>query len=85
MEEVRRTTDEARARSDEYLYSIFPETIAEELKSEGKVEPRFYEMATILFADFKDFTRLTDGMEPARLIEQLNNSFGRFDQIASEN
>ena len=85
MSDATQAIDEARAKSDEYLYSIFPYSIAEELKTKGSVEPRFYEMATILFADFKDFTLLTDGMEPVRLIEQLNNNFARFDQIASDN
>jgi class 3 adenylate cyclase len=67
------------------LHSIFPASIAEELKSAGSVQPRFYELATILFADFKDFTLLTEGMEPARLIEQLNANFATFDEIAAAN
>ena len=79
MDDAKQATEDARAKSDEYLHGIFQDQIAVELKTEGRVEPKYYDMATILFADFKDFTLLTDSMEPARLIEQLNNNFARFD------
>ena len=82
---AKQEADEAREKSDALLHSIFPTSIAEELKTAGSVEPRFYELATILFADFKDFTLLTEGMEPARLIEQLNSNFATFDEIAAAN
>jgi class 3 adenylate cyclase len=49
------------------------------------VAPRYYETASILFADFKGFTRLTEGLEPARLIEQLDHNFRTFDDIAEAN
>jgi len=80
-----REAEEAREKSDKLLHSIFPAAIAEELKEAGSVKPRFYELATILFADFKDFTLLTEGMEPARLIEQLSGNFAAFDEIAAAN
>lgn len=82
---AKQEAEEAREKSDTLLHSIFPVSIAEELKTKGSVEPRFYEMATVLFADFKDFTLLTEGMEPARLIEQLNRNFANFDEIAAAN
>ena len=85
LERARSEAETARATADEYLFSIFPQPIAEELKAEGSVQPRYYEMASVLFADFKDSTRLTDGMEPARLIEQLNRNFAAFDESAAEN
>ncbi len=77
--------EEAGKRADTLLHSIFPTSIAEELKATGSVKPRYYELATILFSDFKDFTLLTEGLEPARLIEQLNRNFANFDEIAAAN
>ncbi len=77
--------EEAGKRADTLLYSIFPTSVADELKATGGVKPRYYELATILFSDFKDFTLLTDGLEPARLIEQLNRNFASFDEIAAAN
>ena len=40
---------------------------------------------TILFADFKGFTRLTETLDPAALLSQLDNNFTRFDEIARAN
>lgn len=85
LDDARRETDEARRKSDAVINSLFPASIAEELKAAGSVEPRYYELATVMFADFKDFTLLTEGMEPARLIEQLSDAFARMDQIAAAN
>ena len=82
---ARQEAEESRRASDTLLHSIYPASIVEELKSSGRVNPRFHELVTILFADFKDFTLLTEGMEPARLIEQLNGSFATFEEIAAAN
>lgn len=78
-------TEQAGQRADALLHSIFPTTVAEELKATGSVKPRYYELATILFSDFKDFTLLTEGLEPARLIEQLSRNFANLDEIAAAN
>jgi class 3 adenylate cyclase len=56
-----------------------PAAIAEELKQHGKVIPRHHDAVTILFADFKGFTRLAEAMEPAALIQLLDEYFTKFD------
>jgi len=85
IEKAKTEADEARRKSDAVISGLFPASIAEELKAAGSVEPRYYELATVMFADFKDFTLLTEGMEPARLIEQLSDAFARMDEIAAAN
>ena len=85
LQEAKTISDEERDKSEAYLDNIFPKLIAHELKTKGRVEPKYLDMATVVFADFVDFSQLPDGMEPARLIEQLNLNFARFDQIATEN
>ncbi len=70
-----------KARSDELLTRVLPESIATELKAHGKVEPRFFESATILFADVKGFTRFTESAEPAALIALLDRYFTAFDEV----
>ena len=85
LNDAKQSADEAGKKADALLHSIFPAAIAEELKATGRVKPRYYEMATILFSDFKDFTLLTEGLEPARLIEQLNRAFASADEIAAAN
>ena len=38
-----------------------------------------------MFADFKDFVHLTETLDPASLIEELNQNFAHFDQIVEGN
>ena len=82
LRESRAAIAEARAKSEELLLNILPAAIAEELKQHGKVIPRHHDAVTILFADFKGFTRLAEAMEPAALIQLLDEYFTRFDELA---
>ena len=58
--------------------------MAEELKSKDRVQPRFYDSASVIFIDFKDFTRLVEALEPAAVIEQLHHHFSKFDEIMAQ-
>lgn len=71
-----------QARSDALLESILPAPIAQELKANGSVEPRFHPAATILFTDFAGFTRFAERSEPALLVSFLDQVFSAFDEIA---
>jgi adenylate cyclase len=85
LSEAKAAAEAARARSDALLQTILPSSIAEELKTHDRVPPRYHESATVLFADFKDFVRLTEALDPASLLEQLNQNFARFDEIVAAN
>ena len=85
LSEAKAAAEQERQRSDSLLQKILPAQIACELKEWGKVVPHYHESVTVLFADFKDFTRLTEGTDPATLIGQLNANFARFDEIAERN
>ncbi|MEX2648886.1 MAG: adenylate/guanylate cyclase domain-containing protein [Alphaproteobacteria bacterium] len=85
LSEAKRAAERERERSEKLLRTVMPEAIASELMTSGRVQSRYHEAATILFADFREFTRLTEGLEPARLVEQLNQHFTRFDEIAAAN
>ena len=78
----RAAIDEAKSKSEELLLNILPAAIADELKRQGKVIPRHHDAVTILFADFKGFTRLAESMEPAALIQLLDEYFTKFDELA---
>jgi len=82
LEHARSEIAEERDKADRLLHNILPASIVGELKARGRVEPRFYESATILFADFEGFTRLTERTDPKGLVEQLDQFFSAFDQIA---
>jgi adenylate cyclase len=71
-------------RSDSLLLNILPKEVAQELKESGKAAPKKYENVTILFADFKDFTRLAASIPATKLVVELNDIFGRFDDIMDE-
>src|SRR5258708_9396903 len=72
-----------KARTEELLVNILPVSVAEELKKSGKVHPKYEPSATILFADFKGFTLLTERMEPVALIGLLDQYFTAFDEIVT--
>lgn len=50
-------------------------------KQKTPVRGRFYSQASILFTDFVGFTRHTEALEPAILLETLARYFGAFDKI----
>lgn len=82
--EVAERTNELRLEkenSDRLLTNILPARIAEELKHDGVAQPHRFEDASILFADFKDFTTIS-GLMPARsIVEELDAFFCAFDDI----
>ncbi|MDO8399372.1 MAG: adenylate/guanylate cyclase domain-containing protein [Bradyrhizobium sp.] len=84
LQDLKRARDRAVAEkdvSDRLLLNILPQSIAEELKTRDRVEPRFFDSATVIFIDFSGFTRLVETMEPASVIDQLDQHFTKFDDI----
>ena len=45
-----------KKKSDDLLLNILPEVVAQELKQTGRTTPRSYEVATVMFTDFENFT-----------------------------
>lgn len=68
-------------RSDQLLLNILPEETAEELKNKGSATPKYYKKVSVLFTDFKGFTKIAEKLTPAELVEELNNCFIEFDRI----
>ena len=71
-------------RSENLLLNILPEEVAQELKELGKAAPKKYESVTILFTDFEDFTKLAASIPATKLVVELNDIFGQFDDIMDE-
>ena len=78
---ARRALESEKARSDELLLNILPAKIADELKTRNEVEPRHYDSVTIMFTDFKGFTRFAEAAEPRTLVNDLDQYFSAFDEI----
>jgi len=70
-----------RDRSDKLLLNILPAETAEELKEKGSATPKHYKMVSVLFTDFKGFTKIAEKLTPQELVEELNKSFLEFDRI----
>jgi len=70
-----------KTKSDNLLLNILPRQTAEELKANGKATPRRYESVTVMFTDFKDFTRIAEAMDPTQLVDEIDYYFSAFDEI----
>jgi len=84
LQETNRIIDEERQRSDELLLNILPEPIAAELKEQGKAGAKKYDNVTVLFTDFKDFTKVSERLTPEQLVRELDYCFRGFDFIISQ-
>lgn len=76
--------DKQKEQIETLMLNILPEEVSDELKETGKATPKYYESVTILFSDFKGFTKHADKLTPNELIEELNASFMAFDDIAEK-
>ena len=70
-----------RDRSESLLLNILPEEIAQELKEKGKADARDFDMVSILFTDFKEFTQTSQKLSAAALVNEINQCFEAFDGI----
>ena len=69
-------------RSEELLHNLFPPTIVERLKLQERTIADNFPEVTVIFADIVGFTKMSEEMEPEKLLYVLNKFFGEFDQIA---
>jgi adenylate cyclase len=84
LKDKNRIIQEEQERSNELLLNILPKPIADELKEYGKAKPRKYKDATVLFSDFKNFSKISEQLTPEELVEDLDKSFKAFDFIISQ-
>lgn len=70
-----------KKKSDDLLLNILPSEIAEELKQKGSAVARDYENVTVMFTDFKDFTKISEQLTPTELVKEIDLCFSAFDHI----
>lgn len=68
-------------RSERLLLNILPTMVAEELKKNGVTKARRYEQATVMFVDFKEFSKIAKLLPPEELVAELDTYFKAFDKI----
>ena len=71
-------------KSEELLLNILPAEIAEELKRTGVAKAKRHESVTVMFSDFKSFTKISESMEPEELVAEIDLCFRAFDQIVEK-
>ena len=75
----------SREKAEGLLANILPRAIIEELNANGITEPRRHEEASILFTDFSGFTEAVATIPAKRLVQELDEIFRAFDEIAALN
>jgi class 3 adenylate cyclase len=70
-----------KAISEELLLNILPYEVAEELKEKGSAEAKLFDQATVLFTDFKHFTKIAENLSPSQLVKEIDICFQAFDRI----
>lgn len=70
-----------KKRSDELLLNILPEETAEELKATGTARAKSFDMVTVMFTDFKNFTQASERLSAEDLVAEINYCYSEFDRI----
>ncbi|MBE7410983.1 MAG: hypothetical protein HS129_02800 [Leptospiraceae bacterium] len=80
-EEARKIADHEKQKSENLLLNILPEDVATELKEKGFTEPVHFESVSVMFTDFKGFTKIAEILSPQELVKDLDTCFVQFDKI----
>ena len=81
---INKILDKQKVQIENLLLNILPAKVAKELQLKGKATPRDYESVSVLFTDFKGFTKIAEGLTPNELVTELNTFFQAFDSIVEK-
>lgn len=70
-----------KQKSEELLLNILPAETAEELKKFGAAKAKRHELVTVMFSDFKGFSRISGQMDPEDLVAEIDYCFRAFDEV----
>ncbi|MCS6905041.1 MAG: adenylate/guanylate cyclase domain-containing protein, partial [Bacteroidia bacterium] len=73
--------EKQKAISDNLLLNILPAETASELKTTGKATPHTYELVSVLFTDFKGFTKIAEKLTAEEIVRELDRCFQYFDEV----
>ncbi len=82
--EAARALQEAKEEAEDLLHRILPEPIVQRVHGAETLIADQFDEATVLFSDLVGFTRISANMAPEHLVQNLNELFGAFDELATE-
>jgi ligand-binding sensor domain-containing protein/class 3 adenylate cyclase len=80
----KKEAEKQKRRSDELLLNILPPEVAEELKQKGSAEAKQFDDVTVMFTDFKNFTKISEKLSPSELVAEIDYCFKAFDNIITK-
>ncbi|NNE27261.1 MAG: tetratricopeptide repeat protein [Saprospiraceae bacterium] len=81
---INKVITKEKERAEELLLNILPDETAEELKEKGFVEAKRFDMTTVLFTDFVNFTNYAESVPPEEVVKSVDFYFSAFDKIMEE-
>lgn len=81
INEQKQLIEAEQEKSERLLLNILPFEVARQLKSKGRAGTRLYKHVSMMFTDFKDFSKISKAYEPKELVGFLDNYFINFDEI----
>ncbi len=81
VQERTQELEQEKHKSEELLLNILPAETAEELKQHGFAKAKRHELVTVMFSDFKGFSRISEQMDPEDLVAEIDHCFRAFDEI----
>lgn len=70
--------------SDSLLLNILPAEVAEELKTKGRADAKGFDTVSIIFTDFKEFTKTSEQLSAQDLVSEISTCFEAFDHIMTK-
>ena len=70
-----------RNRAESILLNILPKSTADELKEKGFVKAKEFEQTTVLFTDFRGFSKVAEVITADDLVKSVDFYFRKFDEI----
>ena len=82
LEEANEKLAEARTKGAEVLQKTMPQAVAIRLLEEGRGPPVLYQPVTLLSCGLANYAHNSTRLEPAKLVDELNELYQTFDGIA---
>lgn len=84
IQKTSKIIEKEKNRSEALLLNILPEETALELKKYGKIKAKKFDLVTVLFTDFKGFTKYAEKEDPEHLVRSIDFYFKAFDEITTK-